>query len=47
MTFSHKGRQYLAIGSGGVTQGTAFLQLTPELTTPSGSNTLFVFALPR
>jgi len=46
MTFSVGGRQYLAVGSGGVTQGTGFLQLTPELTTPSGSNTLFVFALP-
>ena len=46
MTFSVDGRQYLAVGSGGVTQGTGFLQLTPELTTPSGSNTLFVFALP-
>jgi len=47
MTFSVDGRQYLAIGSGGVTQGTSFLQLTPELSTPSGSNTLFVFALPE
>ena len=46
MTFSVGGRQYLAVGSGGLTQGTGFLQLTPELTTPSGSNTLFVFALP-
>ena len=45
MTFSVGGRQYLAVGSGGLTQGTGFLQLTPELTTPSGSNTLFVFAL--
>ena len=47
MTFSVGGRQYLAVGSGGLTQGTGFLQLTPELTTPSGSNTLFVFALPE
>ena len=46
MTYSVDGRQYLAIGAGGLTQGTSFLQLTPELTTPSGSNTLFVFALP-
>ena len=46
MTYSINGRQYLAIGSGGLTQGTSFLQLTPELNTPSGSNTLFVFALP-
>ncbi len=47
MTFGLEGRQYLAIGSGGITQGTSFLQLTPELNTPSGSNTLFVFALPE
>ena len=47
MTYSVDGRQYLAIGAGGLTQGTSFLQLTPELTTPSGSNTLFVFALPE
>ena len=46
MTYSVGGRQYVAIGAGGVTQGTRFLQITPELTTPSGSNTLFVFALP-
>ena len=46
MTYSVGGRQYVAIGAGGITQGTSFLQLTPELTTPSGSNTLFVFALP-
>ena len=47
MTYSVAERQYLAIGAGGLTQGTSFLQLTPELTTPSGSNTLFVFALPE
>ena len=46
MTYSVGGRQYVAIGAGGITQGTSFLQLTPELTTPSGGNTLFVFALP-
>jgi len=47
MTYSVGGRQYIAIGAGGLTQGTTFLQLTPELNTPSGSNTLFVFALPE
>jgi alcohol dehydrogenase (cytochrome c) len=47
MTYSVGGRQYLAIGAGGSTQGTAFLALTPELTTTRGSNTLFVFALPE
>ena len=47
MTYSVDGRQYVAIGSGGLTQGTSFLTLTPELSTPSGSNTLFVFALPE
>ena len=44
MTYSIDGRQYVAIGAGGLTQGTSFLTLTPELSTPSGSNTLFVFA---
>ena len=47
MTYSVDGRQYLAIGSGGLTMGIAFLALTPELTTPMGANTLFVFALPQ
>ena len=46
MTYSVDGRQYLAIGSGGLTMGVYFLPLTPELSTPTGSNTLFVFALP-
>ncbi len=45
MTYSVGGRQYLAITAGGVTQGTRFLRLTPELTTTRGSNTIFVFAL--
>jgi alcohol dehydrogenase (cytochrome c) len=47
MTYSVGGRQYLAIGAGGVTQGTGHLALTPELTTATGSNTMFVFALPQ
>ncbi len=47
MTYSVGGRQYLAIGAGGITQGTLLLPLTPELTTTTGSNTLFVFALPQ
>ncbi len=47
MTYSLGGRQYLAITAGGVTQGTSLLRLTPELTTTSGSNTIFVFALPE
>jgi alcohol dehydrogenase (cytochrome c) len=48
MTYSVNGRQYLAIGAGGVsTHATSLLGLTPELTTTTGSNTLFVFALPR
>ena len=47
MTYRVDGRQYLAIGAGGLTLGTGFLRLTPELSTPRGSNTLFVFALPE
>ena len=47
MTYRVGGRQYLAIGSGGLSMGIYFLPLTPELSTPTGSNTLFVFALPE
>ena len=47
MTYRVDGRQYLAIGAGGLTQGTGFLQLTPEVTTTNAGNTLFVFALPE
>jgi alcohol dehydrogenase (cytochrome c) len=48
MTYSVAGRQYLAVGAGGVTQGTGILDgLTPELNTPRTGNTLFVFALPQ
>ena len=48
MTYSVGGRQYLAVGSGGVTQGSRILEgLTPELSTTSTGNTLFVFALPE
>jgi len=47
MTYSVGGRQYLAVPAGGVTLATLLLQLTPELSTPVGSNTLFVFALPE
>ena len=47
MTYSVGGRQYLAVGAGGVTQGTQLLDgLTPELNTPRVGDTLFVFALP-
>ena len=47
MTYSVDGRQYLAVAAGGLSIGIVFLELTPELTTPSGANTLFVFALPE
>jgi alcohol dehydrogenase (cytochrome c) len=47
MTYSVGGRQYVAVGAGGFTShGTGILGITPELTTTTGSNTLFVFALP-
>jgi alcohol dehydrogenase (cytochrome c) len=48
MTYSVRGRQYVAIAAGGVTQATGILDvLTPELSTPRTGNTLFVFALPE
>ena len=36
-----------ASGSGGLSMGIYFLPLTPELSTPTGSNTLLVFTLPE
>ena len=47
MSYSVNGRQYVAIPAGGITQGASFLRIRPELTTSTGSNTLFVFALPE
>ncbi len=46
MTYRVGGRQYLAIGSGGLSMDIYFLPLTPELSTPTGSNTIFVFFIP-
>ncbi len=46
-TFAVEGRQYLAIGAGGITHGSYFAALQPEVDVQVGSNTLFVFALPE
>lgn len=46
-TFAVDGRQYLAIGAGGITHGSYFAALQPEVDVQVGSNTLFVFALPE
>ena len=46
MSYSVDGRQYVAVGAGGLSMGTYFFTLTPELETSTQSNTLFVFALP-
>ena len=49
ITYAVRGRQYLAVpagtGNGGVT-GWGHVTLTPEKTTPTVGNSLFVFALP-
>ena len=46
VTYSVGGRQYVAVGAGGNSLGSAFLGLTPELKSTGGSNVLYVFALP-
>jgi hypothetical protein len=46
MSYSVDGRQYVAIPAVDITHGAAFLRITPELSTSTESNTLFVFVLP-
>jgi alcohol dehydrogenase (cytochrome c) len=47
VTFSINGRQYIAITSGGGALANLQVGLTPEADTPSGSNAVYVFALPQ
>ncbi len=47
ISYAVDGRQYIAVAAGGGTFGSyETLALTPGLEAPSGSNTMFVFALP-
>jgi alcohol dehydrogenase (cytochrome c) len=48
VTYAISGRQYIAIAAGGGGPlGTFSMPLTPEADTPSGSNAVYVFALPQ
>src|SRR5216117_2738811 len=47
VTYSIKGRQYIAIAAGGGAIAALGVGLTPEADTTSGSNAMYVFALPQ
>jgi len=47
ITYSVRGRQYVAIAAGGGTIANLQVGLTPEADTTSGSNGMYVFALPQ
>ena len=47
VTYSVNGRQYLAISAGGGALAGMQVGLTPEADTTSGSNAVYVFALPQ
>ena len=48
VTYAINGRQYIAVTAGGGGPAPAFVEsMTPELDMPSGSNAVYVFALPQ
>ena len=47
VTYSINGRQYIAITAGGGPIVATLLSVTPEADTASGSNAMYVFALPQ
>ena len=47
VTYSVNGRQYIAIAAGGGAIAALAVGMTPEADTASGSNAVYVFALPR
>lgn len=47
ITYSIKGRQYIAVAAGGGPIAALGVGLTPEADTPSGNNAMYVFALPQ
>jgi alcohol dehydrogenase (cytochrome c) len=47
VTYSINGRQYIAIAAGGGALANSQIGLTPEADTASGSNAVYVFALPQ
>ena len=47
MTYSINGRQYIAVAAGGGPIAALGVGLTPEADTSSGSNAMYIFALPQ
>ena len=47
VTYSVNGRQYIAIAAGGGPLAAIGVGMTPEADTASGSNAMYVFALPQ
>ena len=47
VTFSKDGKQYIAVAAGGGFGGGNSPRLFPEIDQPSGSNMVYVFALPE
>jgi alcohol dehydrogenase (cytochrome c) len=47
VSYSINGRQYIAIAAGGGLIAAVGVGLTPEADTSSGSNAIYVFALPQ
>jgi hypothetical protein len=47
VSYSINGRQYIAIAAGGGAVAAVGVGLTPEADTSSGSNAIYVFALPQ
>ena len=47
VTYSIKGRQYIAVAAGGGPIAALGTGLTPEADMPSGNNAMYVFALPQ
>jgi alcohol dehydrogenase (cytochrome c) len=47
VTYSVNGRQYIAIAAGGGAVAALAVGMTPEADTASGSNAVYVFALPQ
>jgi len=47
ISFSVNGRQYIAVSAGGGTLANLQVGMTPEADMTSGSNAIYVFALPQ
>jgi alcohol dehydrogenase (cytochrome c) len=47
VTYAVDGRQYVAIAAGGGAINAVGVRVTPDADMPSGSNAVYVFALPQ